>query len=138
MVDRPATRLDMAHDGYASRLGLSHRRILTLSEDGRMLAGEDLLEPVGRKGRNGKVSYALRFHLGPHVDLRLAADGHAADLLLPDGSFWRFQAEGECIVAEESLWVDGEGRPHETRQMAIEGLTSRGGRRFGWSFRKMG
>jgi len=133
-----ATRLAMSHDGYAARFGLLHRRALMLADDGTVLAGEDRLEPPGRKGGRGKIGYALRFHLAPHVDLRMAADGSAADLILPDGSFWRFAAGGETIAAEESLWVDGDGCPHEAQQLVIEGLGSRGGCTFAWVLRKMG
>ena len=38
---REATRIEAAHDGYAGRYGLTHRRVLTLSGDGTDLAGED-------------------------------------------------------------------------------------------------
>jgi uncharacterized heparinase superfamily protein len=136
-VSGPATRLVMSHDGYVARLGLVHRRTLTLAEDGSVLAGEDALEPTRGRGRKGKVGYAIRFHLGPFVDLRLATDGHAADLVLPDGSFWRFSAGGAVMTAEESLFVDGDGRPHEVRQLVIEGQASREGDAFAWVLRKI-
>ena len=46
---------------------------------------------------------------------------------------------GEVALAvDDSLWVDGEGRPHATHQLVIEGLTSRGGGQFSWLFKKMG
>ncbi len=133
-----ANRLDLSHDGYAARFALTHRRRLTLADDGTLLAGEDRLEPAGRRGGKGKVGYAIRFHLGPFVDLRLAGDGHAADLVLPDGGYWRFTADGATIGAEESLFVDGDGRPHPVQQLVLEGLASRGGDAFAWVLRKMG
>ena len=45
--------------------------------------------------------------------------------------------EGELGI-EESLWVDGEGRPQPIQQLVIEGLTSRGGGSFPWLLKKMG
>ncbi len=135
---RPATRLEAAHDGYVARFGLTHRRILQLAADGTALAGEDRLEPAGRRGRRGKVGYALRFHLGPLVDLRLGEGAHEAELLLPDGTCWRLRSAGEPLIAEESLWVDGEGRPHETQQLVIEGLASRAGEAFAWQLDRIG
>ena len=36
-----ATRLEAAHNGYAARFGLTHRRILILRDDGTELRGED-------------------------------------------------------------------------------------------------
>ena len=136
--NRAATRLEAAHDGYRARFGLSHRRILTLTEDGTALLGEDRLEPAARTGRRGKVGFAIRFHLGPLVDPRLAANGHDADLVLPDGSAWRFSSPDAPLAIEESLWADGAGRPHESRQLVIEGLASRGGAAFAWHLRRIG
>ena len=130
------TRLELEHDGYASRFGMLHSRTLTLHDDGAELLGQDELVPAARRPKRGKVSYALRFHLGPHVDARLADDALSVDLLLPDGSDWRFEASGHEIVIEESLWVDGDGRPHETQQLLLEGLASRGGDCFGWRLGK--
>lgn len=133
-----ATRIEASHDGYAQRFGLLHRRILILREDGSELRGEDVLEPSGRKGKRGKVPYAIRFHLGPQVTLKLAESGKGATLSLPDGSYWQFHTSAEKLEAEESLWVDGEGRPHPVEQLVIQGLVSRGGGNFGWLLKKIG
>ena len=135
---RAATRLELQHDGYTARFGLLHRRTLTLCDDGAQLIGCDELVPAARKPRRGKVSCAIRFHLGPHVDARLAEDALSVDLLLPDGTDWRFTAAGHAIAIEESLWVDGDGHPHEVQQLALEGLAPRGGERFDWCLGRMG
>ena len=133
-----ATRIEASHDGYAHRFGLLHRRILILPDDGSELRGEDLLVPSGRKGKRGKVPYAIRFHLGPRVSLKLADSGKGASLSLPDGSYWQFHTSADMIETEESLWVDGEGRPHPVEQLVIQGLVSRGGGNFGWLLKKIG
>ena len=131
-----ATRLEASHDGYASRFGLVHRRILILREDGTELRGEDLLVPAGRKGR-GKVPYALRFHLGPGVEIALSGGGRGATLALPDGGYWQFVAGDNDLEIDESLWVDGEGRPHPVQQLVMQGLASRGGASFSWLLKKI-
>ena len=133
-----ATRLEASHDGYVSRFGLVHRRILILRDDGTELRGEDLLVPKGRKGTRGKVPYAIRFHLGPHVEVTLGQSGRNASLVLPDGSLWQFLAGDGTVELDESLWVDGEGRPQPVQQLVIQGLVSRGGGNFSWLFKKMG
>lgn len=139
---RPRLRLEASHDGYAARYALLHRRILSLSTDGTELRGEDILEPAGKRGRRGKVGFAIRFHLGHGIDAGLAQDRRGAGLALPDGSYWQFRLGGDIadaeLVIEESLWVDGEGRPHGTSQLVIEGLTSRGGGHFPWLLKRMG
>lgn len=133
-----ATRIEASHDGYASRHGLVHRRILALCDDGGELRGEDLLVPSSRKGRHGKIGYALRFHLGPAVEASLTESGRGAHLALRGGGYWQFLAPDARIALEESLWVDGEGRPHPVQQIVIEGVESRGGGRFSWLFKKIG
>ena len=133
-----ATRLEASHDGYATRYGLTHRRILILRDDGTELRGEDLLVPTGRKGKRGKVAFAIRFHLGPGIDVGISADGQGAGLALPDGGYWQFRAGSGEVSIEDSVWVDGLGRPVAVQQLVIQGLVSRGGGNFAWLLKKMG
>jgi uncharacterized heparinase superfamily protein len=137
-----ATRVEASHDGYAARFGLTHQRTLILRADGSELIGQDLLLPVSRKGKRGKIGFAIRFHLGRGVESHLSEDGRGASLLLPDGRHWQFRLRGDTqdaqLLREDSLWIDGEGRPHPTEQLVIEGMTSRGGGEFSWLLRKMG
>lgn len=137
-----ATRLEASHDGYAARHGLMHRRILILRDNGHELRGEDVLLPAGKTGKRGRIGYAIRFHLGRGVEVRLSDDKLGAGLALPDGSFWQFRLarsdnDGELSI-EESLWVDGQGRAHPVEQLVIQGMTSRSGGNFSWLFKKMG
>ena len=133
-----ATRIEASHDGYAGRFGLLHKRIVMLRDDGSELRGEDVLVPSGRKGKRGKVPFAIRFHLGRHVEARLADNGRSASLLLPDGTLWQFVTGAESLDLDESLWVDGNGRPHPVQQLVIEGFASRGGGNFSWLLKRMG
>ncbi len=132
-----ATRLEASHNGYVARYGLTHRRILILRDEGTELRGEDLLIPAGGKGKSGKVAFAIRFHLGPGIEVGLAEDGQGAGLALPDGSYWQFRAGGQVTV-EESIWADGQGRPQPVQQLVLQGLVSRGGGNFAWLLKKMG
>ena len=138
---RGATRIEAAHDGYAPRFGLTHRRILVLRDDGGELVGEDQLMPSGRRGKRGKVGFAIRFHLAVGVEPYLSEDGRGVALALPDGSHWQFRSgakdDGVQVALDDSLWADGQGRPHATKQMVIHGMVSRGGGSFPWVFKKM-
>jgi uncharacterized heparinase superfamily protein len=142
---REATRIEAAHNGYARRFGLIHQRILTLSGDGTELAGEDILVPTSSRGKRGKIGFAIRFHLGRGVEVQLSGDRRGASLLSPDGRLWQFRLGGEraqgseiTLSVEESLWVDGEGRPHPTEQLVIEGMAWRSGGQFSWLLKKTG
>lgn len=132
-----ATCIEASHDGYVSRFGLIHRRVLTLRHDGKELRGEDQLLPAGRKGQRGRISFAIRFHLGPQVEASATDSGHGAHLSLRDGGYWQFLAPQAEVTIEESLWVDGEGRPHPVQQLVIEGMESRSGGSFSWLLRQM-
>lgn len=136
-----ASRIEASHDGYAARFGLVHRRILILRDDGSELRGEDMLVPSG-KGKRGKIEFAIRFHIGPGIELGLSDDRKGAGLALPDGTYWQFRlgntsAGGELDI-EESMWVDGQGRPQPIQQLVLQGLTSRSGGTFSWLLKKMG
>ena len=139
-----AAVIEASHDGYTARFGLTHRRTLALRGDGSELSGQDVLVPVSRKGKRGKIGFAIRFHLGRLVEAHLSEDERGASLLLPDGRLWQFRMRADGagdearLAIEDSLWVDGEGRPHATEQLVIEGMTSRGGGEFSWLLKKMG
>jgi len=135
---RGGTRLEGGHDGYGSRYGLVHRRILILSDDGGQLRGEDLLVPTGRKGKRGMVGFAIRFHLGPGIEVGISQDRQGAGLALPDGSYWQFRSGGGEVSVEESIWADGQGRPVPVQQIVIQGMVSRGGGNFAWLLKRMG
>ena len=136
-----ATRIEAGHDGYVARYGLMHRRILLIRDDGSELRGEDVLVPEGRKVRRGKISFAIRFHIGPGVEVGLSENRKGAGLALSDGTYWQFIASSVDDVElsiEESLWSDGSGRPQPIQQLVMAGMISRGGGNFSWLLKKMG
>lgn len=133
-----ATRLEASHDGYASRFGLIHRRILILRDDGTELRGEDLLVPAKGRGARGKVGFAIRWHIGPGIEIGLSENRQGAGLALPDGSYWQFISSGGELAVEDSIWADKHGRPVAIQQLVLQGLVSRGGGTFSWLLKKMG
>ncbi len=136
-----ASRIEASHDGYARRWGLIHRRTLILTADGRELRGEDSLLPGGRgRLRGGAAPFAIRFHLAPGVEASPTADGQGALLRLPDasgkGALWQFRCRGGALSGEESLWIDGTGRPRATTQLVIVGETPAGGASISWALKR--
>ena len=131
-----ASRIEATHDGYVRRFGFIHRRQLLLTGDGRELRGEDALLPQGRKGRAGANKFAVRFHLGVGVQASPTADGMAAILRLPGGPLWQFRCRGGMLGIEDSLWIDGDGRPVPIQQLVISGEAQAGGASVSWAMKR--
>src|SRR3546814_12595126 len=80
--------------------------------------------------------FAVRFHLAPAVEVTTTADGQGALLRIRGGSAWQFRCRGGRLGTEESLWVDGEARPHATLQLVISGETPPEGMTISWMFKR--
>jgi len=132
------SRIEISHDGYVRRLGYVHRRLLLVSIDGKEIRGEDMLTPAARRRRPVKLPAQLRFHLAPGVEPTATADGMGALLRIELGAIWQFRANAGKLAIEESLWVDSQGRPHESRQLVITAEALPGGSTIGWLFKRMG
>ena len=131
-----ASRIEASHDGYVRRWGFVHRRQLMLTGDGKELRGEDALLLQGRRRKVGVVPFAVRFHLGPQVEASPTADGLAALLRLPGGALWQFRCRGGALTIEDSLWIDGEGRPIATQQLVVHGEAPAGGANVSWALKR--
>jgi uncharacterized heparinase superfamily protein len=133
------SRIELSHDGYVRRLGYVHRRLIAVSSDGRDIRGEDMLLPAqGRRRKPQPVPYVLRFHLGPGVDASLTADGQGALMRIDMGALWQFRCGAGQLAIEDSLWVDGDGRPHGTKQIIVSAAAESGGTTLGWLLKRVG
>ncbi|HST37336.1 MAG TPA: heparinase II/III family protein [Allosphingosinicella sp.] len=128
-------RVEASHDGYARRFGLLHERRLNLSSDGRQLSGEDRLISTGKRRRAEPLPFAVRFHLAPAVEVTKTADGQGA-LLRLRGAVWQFRCRGGHLEVEDSLWIDGEARPHGALQLVIDGETPPEGMTISWELKR--
>jgi uncharacterized heparinase superfamily protein len=118
--------LEMAHDGYRSRFGLIHNRILRLSGDGESLSGREILQgPAGRE-------FTLRWHLHPTVQVSLSQGGQTALLRTPSGSGWRLRIERGTLELESSVYC-GNAAPRRTMQIKTSALTNDGDTFVTWS-----
>jgi len=134
--DNDASRLEASHDGYVRAYGLVHKRSLMLGNDGKELRGADQLQPKGRKRIREGLPYAVRFHLAPGVEVTATAGGMGAILRSKGAPAWNFRCRGANLTTEESLWIDGRGRPQRTMQLVIIGEVSALGGEIGWTFRR--
>ena len=131
-------QVEASHDGYVRRFGLLHQRQIILSADGRELQGVDALLPGGKKRRSENVNFAVRFHLAPAVEVTSTADGQGALLRIRGGSVWQFRCRGGQLGIEDSIWLDGESKPHSSLQLVITGETPPQGMSIGWTLKRAG
>ena len=54
------------------------------------------------------------------------------------GALWQFRTGAGVLSVEDSLWVDGDGRPHPTRQLVVTSEALPGGSSIGWLFKRVG
>ena len=134
--DNDASRLEASHDGYVRSFGMIHKRSLMLGNDGKELRGLDQLTAKGRKKIRDSAHYAVRFHLAPGIEAIATADGMGAILRSKGAPPWNFRCRGGQLTIEESLWIDGHGRPRQTSQLAVIGEVSALGGEIGWQFRR--
>ncbi len=132
------SRIDASHDGYAKRFGFIHKRMLALSGNGRELRGEDALLPSPRRRKANGAQFAIRFHLAPGVEVTPTADGLAALLRIDRGPLWQFRCRGGALTVEESLWINGAGRPVPSLQFVVSGEAPAGGATVSWLLKRAG
>lgn len=129
------TWLSAQHDGYAERFGLTHRRRLYVSADGRDVRGEDSVVPVGNADAAGH-DVAIRFHLHPHVQAALVQNGAAILLRLPSGVSWRFQCSVGSPKLEQSVYF-GRSDARRTQQIVVAATSGRSGTVIKWALRQI-
>ncbi|MGQ0685241.1 heparinase II/III family protein [Bradyrhizobium sp.] len=126
--------LTTSHDGYLSKFGVIHRRVLMVTEDGSRLDGEDTLSPApGGKIKGNESDFALRFHLHPSVKASRLSDARGVMLLLPNRDVWTFEAIDDKVDLEDSVFLAGNDGPRRTAQIVIR-QDSRHAPSIRWSF----
>jgi uncharacterized heparinase superfamily protein len=118
-----AIALRAMHDGYATRFGVLHERVLVLSTDGTRLEGEDIfVDPEGEPRLRGeRDEFAIRFHLHPTVRATRLTNGHGVMLMTPNKEVWTFSAYHDQVDLEDSVYLAGSEGPRRTLQLVIRG-----------------
>lgn len=148
-VEPEAAHLDMSQDGWLATHGLTHRRQLILTHDGRQLTGEDSLdaqtpadrrrfETVITRTRLQGVHFMIRFHLHPDVDAAIDMGGAAVSLALKSGELWIFRHSGGADLSlDPSVYLEkGRLKPRPTKQIVLSATLQRTEARIGWTLAK--
>ncbi len=126
--------LTASHDGYLSKFGVIHQRVLMVAHDGTRLDGEDTLNPApGGRIKGSNSDYALRFHLHPSVKASRLSDARGVMLVLPNRDVWTFEALDDKVELEDSVFLAGNDGPRRTAQIVIK-QDSRQASSVRWSF----
>ncbi|MFQ6551175.1 heparinase II/III family protein [Aestuariibius insulae] len=146
---RNGTRLELSHDGYTESYGLTHRRSLELSRDGRSLSGEDMLvaaqkmheirfDRIMKELDQQGVGFTIRFHLHPDVQASLDEDLNYVRLTLMSGEVWNFGFEGyETLALDPSVYLErGNLKPQTTQQIVLTGRAMSYSTRVRWILAK--
>jgi len=147
--DSESHRLMAGHNGYVPTHGLTHIRHLTLSIDGRSLAGEDTLgamtvgdrrryETIMERTRHKGIAFDLRFHLHPDVDATVDLGGTAISMALKSGEIWVFRHDGVGeLRLEPSVYLEsGRLKPRATKQIILSSVVLDYACQLGWTLAK--
>ena len=115
--DNDGETVELEHDGYRSRFGVTHRRRLRLTSDGNRLDGEDRLLWVDGLASTMPKEADVRFHLHPGVAVAREPGEATALLRPPTGQPWRIACDSRFAV-EESVYF-GSGSREAARQIVI-------------------
>ncbi|WP_027566295.1 heparinase II/III family protein [Bradyrhizobium sp. URHA0013] len=128
------TLLTTSHDGYLTKFGAIHRRVLMIADDGARIDGEDTLSPPqGGRFKGPDADFALRFHLHPAVKASRLSDARGVMLVLPNRDVWTFEALDDKVELEDSVSLAGNDGPRRTAQIVIR-QDARQAPSIRWSF----
>ena len=134
--EEDAQLLEMSHDGYQSRFGMTHHRSLYLAPGGTDLRGEDRLEST--TGTSKPLAFAIRFHLHPDIKTTMTQGGDTVLLNTRKAGGWRLLCRGATIDLEPSVYLGEPDQPRRSQQIVLSGKTGGGGATVKWAFRKEG
>ncbi|MDQ2094373.1 heparinase II/III family protein [Rhodalgimonas zhirmunskyi] len=142
-------RFEGGHDGWIASHGLTHARILELTNDGRGMVGEDLLvcvDPADEKKFNAVMEeqltpgilFQIRFHLHPEVDAEIDLGGASVSLALKSGELWLLRSDsGVTMTVEPSVYLEnGRLKPRASKQVVLSGRAVAPNTRVRWSLAK--
>ena len=140
----------ITHDGYLTAFGLMVERRLTLSNDGKVLGGEDHIfipDDAARKtfqstarGVEGelKLPVGLHFHLVPEVEAQINMGGTITSISLPNDQVWGFrQAGGKLSLKPSVLMAPNRLRPLATQQIHVTADVFEGGLQLSWILERL-
>ena len=122
-----------SHDGYLSRYGVIHQRIIEFDIDKCILFGKEKLI----KKKNFKVTnFEIRFHLLPNIKVTKLQDNKSV-LIELENSGWRFFSKDGLIGIETGLYFGNKNKYIENQNIFISGITQNNEQIIEWQISKI-
>ena len=134
-----AQRLLAHHTGYVSSYGFIHQRRLSLTNNGRILSGEDklLIAPnLLSLNFTEAAQVALRFHLHPDVFPEILSSDSLRLSLADRLWIFTFKSDEKASLVLDNSFYYPTSQPQTTSQIVIYGQTTPTGCSFFWSLER--
>ena len=87
---------------------------------------------------NGNTTTTIGIDLGTYNSAACVVIGDQPVLLRPEeGTGWQFRTRTGTLVLEDSVWIDGAGRPRPCKALVVTLETPDTGVTIPWSFRRV-
>ncbi len=111
--------LELSHDGWAGRFGVTHERRVYVASQTDELRGEDVFASA-KDSRSRRTPFVVRFHVDADVQVSIARDGRSVLLRGASSRGWWFRNDAAEVALEPSVQFQN-GLPRRTVQVVLRG-----------------
>ena len=135
------TKLTVSHNAYASKFGVNLERKLELSNNGKVLNGEDQITLVSNLGKSYLIShdaleYEVRFQFHPEITVQIL-DNDIVKLNSKNAGIWTLEALNLTPSIHPSYYFsEGHSSPLLTQQVILSTELNGFLKQVRWSFSK--
>ena len=135
------TKLTVSHNAYASKFGVNLERKLELSNNGKVLNGEDQITLVSNLGKSYLIShdaleYEVRFQFHPEITVQIL-DNDIVKLNSKNAGSWTLEALNLTPSIHPSYYFsEGHSSPLLTQQVILSTELNGFLKQVRWSFTK--
>ena len=122
-----------SHDGYLSRYGVVHERIIEFFPEKNKILGKDKLI---KKKNFISSNFEIRFHLMPDTKVTKTQDNKSI-LIELENSGWKFNSKHAHIGVETGLYFGSRNAYKENQNIFISGVTQKDDQLIEWELNKI-
>ena len=122
-----------SHDGYLTRYGVVHERIIEFFPEKNKILGKDKLI---KKKNFISSNFEIRFHLMPDTKVTKTQDNKSI-LIELENSGWKFNSKHGHIGVETGLYFGSRNAYKENQNIFISGITQKDDQLIEWELNKI-